>query len=88
MKDKKPPDNIIVPDTGMLLTSDELRKKVSELTSLNAELELKIKNQTEAILKTLEEKNNILESIGDAFFALDKLDSDILEQVGRGEFGR
>ncbi len=61
--------------TGNLtIVRDITKRKNAEdaLQKLNAELEQKVKERTEAVLKTMEEKNTILESIGDAFFAVDK----------------
>lgn len=59
---------------NLILVRDiTLRKKAeNELSNLNLELEQRVKERTEAVLQTMEEKNIILESIGDAFFAVDK----------------
>ncbi|MBK5273304.1 MAG: PAS domain S-box protein, partial [Bacteroidia bacterium] len=49
------------------------RKKIEkDLSILNAELEQRVKDRTEAVVNALEEKNIILESIADAFFAVNK----------------
>jgi PAS domain S-box-containing protein len=61
--------------TGNLTIARDItkRKNAEEaLKQLNAELERKVKERTETVVKTMEEKNTILESIGDAFFAVDK----------------
>jgi len=61
--------------TGYLvLIRDISLRKIAEqaLSKLNAELEQRVKERTEAVVKTLEEKRIILESIGDAFFAVNK----------------
>jgi len=61
--------------TGYLvLIRDISLRKIAEqaLSKLNEELEQRVKERTEAVVKTLEEKRIILESIGDAFFAVDK----------------
>ncbi len=50
----------------------ERKKAEDALDKLNKELEQRVREQTETVVKTLKEKNNILESIGDGFFALDK----------------
>jgi len=59
---------------NLILARDiTLRKKAeNELSKLNLELEARVQERTEAVVKTMEEKNIILESIGDAFFAVDK----------------
>jgi PAS domain S-box-containing protein len=59
---------------NLLLVRDitERKKMEDELSALNINLEQKIKERTETLVKTLGEKNTILESIGDAFFAVDK----------------
>jgi PAS domain S-box-containing protein len=57
----------------VLIRDITLRKKAEDdLSKLNVELEQRVKERTEAVEKTLEEKNIILESIADAFFAVDK----------------
>jgi len=61
--------------TGYLILVKDIsaRKKAEkELAKLNSDLEEKVKERTERVVNTLIEKNIILESIGDAFFAVDK----------------
>ena len=61
--------------TGSLtIVRDITKRKKAEdaLKRLNAELEQKVEERTESVVKTMQEKNTILESIGDAFFAVDK----------------
>jgi len=61
--------------TGYLvLLRDISQRKMAEdaLGKLNEELEQRVRERTDSVVKTLEEKKIILESIGDAFFAVDK----------------
>ncbi|CAN1526296.1 PAS domain [Flavobacteriaceae bacterium] len=51
----------------------ESKKAEMDLNNLNQELEQRVKERTEEVEKVLEENSIILESIGDAFIAVDKL---------------
>jgi len=59
---------------NLLLVKDitDRKKAEKELANLNADLEERVKERTDAVINTLKEKNIILESIADAFFAVDK----------------
>jgi len=59
---------------NLILVRDiSLRKKAeTDLSKLNVDLEEKMRERTQAVLNTEHEKNIILESIADAFFAVDK----------------
>ncbi|WP_264565247.1 PAS domain S-box protein [Flavobacterium sp. N3904] len=50
----------------------EHKKAESDLSNLNEQLEQRVQERTAEVEKVLEENNVILESIGDAFFAVDK----------------
>jgi two-component system sensor histidine kinase UhpB len=59
--------------TITLIRDITARKKVEmALSKLNEELEDRVKERTGVIEKVFSEKNSILESIGDAFFAFDR----------------
>ena len=49
----------------------ERKKTEEELSKLNEDLEQRVKQRTEDVVKALKENNIILESIGDGFFAVD-----------------
>ncbi len=55
-----------------LIDITALKKTEGELNRLNEELEQRVKERTKEVEKALKENNIILESIGDAFFAVDK----------------
>ncbi|MBI3220050.1 MAG: PAS domain S-box protein [Bacteroidetes bacterium] len=55
-----------------LIDITERKKAEAAIERLNQELEQRVKEQTEKVLITLNEKNTILESIGEAFFAVDQ----------------
>jgi len=59
---------------NLILIRDITKRKQAEqaLSKLNEELEQRVQERTKAVEDTLKEKNIILESIGDAFFAVDK----------------